>query len=317
MNFHGILFVRDEEDIIDQAISHFKNWCKYIYVYDTGSLDDTWSIIKNHSSGSEGVIAVKKKNVIFEDWIRGVVFNEYRHKSSEGDWWIRLDADEFYHIPPPEFVHRYVDRHESLIFKQTYEFRLTDSEVEAWEQGKETTNDRGRPIEERRRHYELLEYPEPRLFQYRSGMKWTEAGTFPFNAGYPAQKRIPVRHYPHRDPLQLKKRSILRSVGARVRDDMEVQHWKVDDWRDLVVSRGKQDLRYWERDTELPTLDLQNHMPKALRRMMKRLLYAGPVRILDQLRSGFDESCSPKPFPKEAQQEVHRAYKRIEEKNEI
>jgi hypothetical protein len=318
MNFHGILFVRDEEDILDQAISHFKNWCKYIYVYDTGSLDDTWSIIKNHSSGSEGVIAVKKKNVIFEDWIRGVVFNEYRHKSSEGDWWIRLDADEFYHIPPPEFVHRYVDRHESLIFKQTYEFRLTDSEVEAWEQGKETTNDRGRPIEERRRHYELLEYPEPRLFQYRSGMKWTEAGTFPFNAGYPAQKRIPIRHYPHRDPQQLKKRVALRSAAAN-RPDLptDFPHWKIDEWNDFVINENDDDLRYWKTGSDLPTFNWTNHMPGGIRRLIKRALYMGPVHILDRFRSGFDESYSPTPFPEEAQQEVRRAYERIDEEEGI
>ena len=317
MKFHGILVIRDEEDVIDQTLSHLLEWCDFIYVYDTGSIDNTWDIVQEYGSKFDCVVPFKKERVVFEDWIRGIVFDRYRDRAQSGDWWLRLDADEFYHIPPPEFVRQYVGRHESLIYKQTYEFRLTDAEVEAWEQGKETIDDRSRHIEERRRYYELLEYPEPRMFQYRPKIKWMEASTFPFNAGYPAQKRIPVRHYPHRDPLQLKKRSVLRSVGARVRGDMDVRHWRVDDWRDLVVSSEKQGLQYWGRDTDLPSVDLYNHMPKGLQRMVKLLLYAGPVRILDQLRSGFDKSCSPTPFPEEAQEEVRRAYEQVEEEEEI
>jgi glycosyltransferase involved in cell wall biosynthesis len=312
MRFHGILVVRDEEDIIDQSLSHFTDWCDNIYIYDTGSVDNTWEIVSEYSSETDEIIAFRKKNVIFEDWIRGIVFDRYRHKSSKGDWWIRLDADEFYHIPPPDFVRKHVDSHESLIFNQTYEFHLTEDDVEAWKQGAESISDRRKPIEDRRRYYVPLEYAEPRMFQYRPSMKWPASAVFPFYSGFPAQKRIPIRHYPHRDPLQLKKRTILRSVGARVRDDMDVKHWKINDWHELVVNKDKQNLQYWEPNSDLPELNWKNHMPNELRKFAMRIVYSGPVQIMDKFRSGFDESKTATKFPSDAQEEIVQAYNKIE-----
>ena len=318
MEFHGILVVRDEEDIISQSISHFTEWCDFIYVYDTGSLDDTWEIVQHHAANSDRIVPFRREEVVFEDPLRGLVFDHFRDRAKAGDWWVRLDADEFYHIPPPEFVRRYVTSHESLIFNQTYEFRLTESEVAAWKRGKEGIEDRDRPIKERHRYYVPLKYPEPRLFQYRTEMKWTEAGSFPFNAGYPAQKRIPIRHYPHRDPQQLKKRVALRSAAAN-RPDLptDFPHWKIDEWNDFVINENDDDLRYWKTGSDLPTFNWTNHMPGGIRRLIKRALYMGPVHILDRFRSGFDESYSPTPFPEEAQQEVRRAYERIDEEEGI
>jgi hypothetical protein len=65
----------------------------YIYVYDGGSADGTWEIVKklNHS----GIIPWKQDAKVFREALRADVFNEFRHRSSKGDWWLQLNVDEF------------------------------------------------------------------------------------------------------------------------------------------------------------------------------------------------------------------------------
>ena len=62
------------------------------------------------------------------------------HVSSmrDGDWFLRVDADEFHHIVPPEFVNTRLQRHETVAYHQYYDFRLLQSEVDAWNRGTET-----------------------------------------------------------------------------------------------------------------------------------------------------------------------------------
>ena len=47
----------------------------------------------------------------------------------DGDWFLRVDADEFHHVPPPEFVRTRLAPHETIVFHQYYDFRLTAAEV--------------------------------------------------------------------------------------------------------------------------------------------------------------------------------------------
>ena len=42
--FHALLPVRDEADIIGQSLRHMLTWVDAIYVFDNGSVDDTWEI---------------------------------------------------------------------------------------------------------------------------------------------------------------------------------------------------------------------------------------------------------------------------------
>jgi|GEM_PF-4294901 len=45
MKFHSLLPVRDEADIINQYLQSFLTWADSIYVFDTGSVYNTWEII--------------------------------------------------------------------------------------------------------------------------------------------------------------------------------------------------------------------------------------------------------------------------------
>lgn len=85
--------------------------------------------------------------------LRGYMFHIARQNMRNDDWFLRVDADEFHHTAPPEFVKNRMRKHETVAYFQYYNFCLLQSEVDAWSRGEETLKDRQRPIEERRRHY--------------------------------------------------------------------------------------------------------------------------------------------------------------------
>jgi hypothetical protein len=189
-----------------------------------------------------------------------MVFQEVRERAEAGDWFVRLDADEFYHSAPPDFVRNHVLSHEGAIYMQWYDFKLTTSELESYERGLSLVDDRALPIEQRRCHYKIVEYGEPRIFRYRPSMRWPSSASFPCLAGCVARKRIPIRHYPHRDPVQLQHRfKLRREMRAFMYKDIG-SHWDVDHWTAVVVPDADQDLRFWSPGAPLPTFDFTNHV---------------------------------------------------------
>jgi hypothetical protein len=220
---------------------------------------------------------------------------------------LRLDADEFYDVPPPKFIAERVRPHESLVQLAWYYFRLTSHEVADYEGGTVSlSEDRKRPIEQRRRWYKIPDYAEPRMFKYRSSIRWPASRPFPFNAGYAARERIPIRHYPHRDPEQMQKRYQLRATMMELQANAG-PHWRLKDWHKDVLqvdrltgttaeqtgaSEGLSaaeghtagDLHYWNAGTPLPPITGTKHLSKGMRRVVQRLIYPHLVHGLDPFR---------------------------------
>jgi len=87
-----------------------------------------------------------KRTVFFsEARLRGYMFHVARQKMREGDWFLRIDADEFHHITPPQFVKNCMRKHETVAYHQYYDFRLLQSDVDQWNRGEESLKDRQRP----------------------------------------------------------------------------------------------------------------------------------------------------------------------------
>lgn len=304
MRFHALLPVRDEADVIGQCLSSLLKWSDCIYVYDTGSVDDTWEIVQEFAARDRRVVPLRKEPVYFsETRLRGWMFHQARQQMRDGDWFLRVDADEFHHIAPPEFVQSSMRKHETVAYHQYYDFRLTDSELRGWECGQESLSDRSRPIEERRRHYTVSVYAEPRLCRYRSTMQWSETVSFPYNAGYVARERLPIRHYPHRDPVQLDRRCRLRAIMMADPENRsnwsrpELHHWSENEWRKFIMADDSAGLKYWEHGTDLPVFRLTNHLQPAPVRVIQRLIHATSLQWLDRSRRGFSASTNPLPIP--------------------
>lgn len=304
MRFHALLPVRDEADILGQSLAHLLAWADAIYVFDTGSVDESWEIVQDFAARDERVIPLKKEPVYFsEQRVRGWIFNQARASMNDGDWFLRVDADEFHHVAPPEFVRTQLRSRETIAYHQYYDFKLTESEARAWEAGRENLVDRGTPIENRRRWFMPSLDSEPRLCRYRSSMQWPPTVSFPFNAGFVARARLPIRHYPHRDPVQLERRCRLRAVmmaDAENRSNwrgVKHHHWSQEDWHDFITPDDQPGLQRWEEGTDLPRLQYTNHLAKPHVRALQLLAHQMLLPALDATRQGWPEGVAPQPIP--------------------
>lgn len=322
---YGIMLVRDEDDIIEEVLRHAATFCEHIWVGDTGSTDATWEIVSALDGEYDNISAEFHQPLVFHQGIRSIIFDKYRHLFADGDWICKLDADEIYAVDPRRFIADHVRWHESAIYLQWYYFRLTDRDVEAWERGDETVADRARSVVDRRRYYQMSVWSELRMFRYRRTMQWGPYCALPWNVGYPARARVPILHYPHRDPLQMAKRFALRREMRRRTRERGIQtgpgpHWDVDGWREEVVpvnsgvgsgvaydarglarhideDKGTKVMKglterpnHWPAGKSLPPAPaLTNHRPVGAKGLALRVLHPALVRLADRTRPRYPE----------------------------
>ena len=85
--FHALLQVRDEGDIIGQCLKHMLEWVDAVYVFDTGSVDETWDIINEIAAKDSRIKPLKQDNVYYsENLLRGWLFHQARQKMRDGAW---------------------------------------------------------------------------------------------------------------------------------------------------------------------------------------------------------------------------------------
>lgn len=306
MKFVSLLPVRDEADIIGQCLEHLLSWSDEIYVFDTGSVDETWEIVQDYAALDRRIVPMRKESVYFSDTrLRGWIFHHARSSLKNGDWFLRVDADEFHHVPPPEFVNTRLRQHETIVYHQYYNFALLQSEVDAWEAGSETLADRSLPIEERRQWYTPSVYAEPRLCRYRETMQWPPTISFPYNAGFVAVERIPIRHYPHRDPVQLERRCRLRALMMRDLENRanwsqpDLHHWTAYDWQTFIVQDDDPKLLHWKPGQALAETHYTNHLACWPYRAAQRVVHAFLLPLLDSRRAPYPDGLNPQEIPEE------------------
>lgn len=307
--FHSLLAVRDEGDIILQSLAHHLRWADHIHVFDTGSTDGTWEILEEMAVRHPQIHLIGRRPVYFNDTeVRSFVFDQARARMKPGDWVLRCDADEFHHVPPPEFVKSRMRRHETAAYHQYYDFQFTTEDLLAWQSGREGLADRQRPIAERRRFFTVSAEPEPRLFRYRAAMQWPHHASFPVNAGFVAWERLPIRHYPNRDPEQMRARCELRQLmlaypPSRVTwAAAESHHWGVPDWERFVTGLDTPGLQCWDGKAPL-SISVPEHLPGRAKRLVQRLAHAFVVPWLDPLRPRL-ATGNPHPLPKDVQEKL-------------
>lgn len=251
---HALLLVRDEADIIGQCLDHLLSWAAGVYVLDTGSTDGTWEIVSERSLKDRRIATPARTDELYRTGLRARLLDMHRDRFNKGDWLARVDADEFYHVDPREFIAQHVRPHEGGVAMWQYLFVVTRNDARAWRQRRETLADRARPIEERRRHYLAHPFPEKRLFRFRRSMRWSDLQPDPGNHGPIARERIPVRHYRFRDLPQIRARIGLRRDIAS-QNGLVGTHWARERIRQCLIADDHPSLRYWEPGTPLPRHD--------------------------------------------------------------
>jgi glycosyltransferase involved in cell wall biosynthesis len=198
MRIHGICVAKNEADVIGHCFERaLSSWADAIYVMDNGSSDETWDIVRTFPK--DRVIPWKQEGGPFRDSLRGQVFNAFRERASTGDWWCRLDADEFF-VESPRVVLSAVPRRHHVVWATMIHYFLTEVELEQI--------DFDQPIAALLpllRRYDA-NFSEARFFRHRSRLVWPDDCSWPRNVGVVHPERILMRHYKYRSPEQIRRR---------------------------------------------------------------------------------------------------------------
>jgi len=204
MQIHGMCLVKNESDIISQCLRAATAWCDLIYVFDNGSEDGTWELVRQLAEKYPQIVLYKQDGKPFTDGLRAEIFNHFRDRSSEGDWWCRLDADEFYVDDPRTFLAK-VPNEYKVVWSASLNYYFTDKDSELYRQQPSLYAD-DVPVEEKCRYY-LNHWSEPRFFRDTKGLVWRDGGWPQAVLKWPVYgARILVKHFEYRSPEQIEKR---------------------------------------------------------------------------------------------------------------
>src|SRR5262245_50706558 len=104
MRIFSICCVRDENDIVGETLKAALEWSDRIFVFDNGSVDGTWETLQSLANRYPKIELVGHDDRTFTDELRGEIFETRRSMASQGDWWCRLDSDEFFIDNPARFL---------------------------------------------------------------------------------------------------------------------------------------------------------------------------------------------------------------------
>ena len=227
MKIHGLSLVKNEADIIVQSLSSAAEWCDFIYVFDNGSTDSTWEKVLGVASKNDRIIPFKQDSADFHDGLRGEIFNQYKNNSEEGDWWCRLDADEFYIDDPRIFLSKIPEPYE-LVCSASFGFYFTDADLKAYEQDPARYAE-SVPVEEKITYYSNR-WSEIRCVKHVKDMAWPLDSAWPVSNRNIYPIRIWTKNYRYRSPEQMQSRIETRrnamERGGFVHELASRNYWK-------------------------------------------------------------------------------------------
>lgn len=232
MKIFAIMLVKNEADIVKSVISDAKRWADRIFILDNGSTDGTWEICQELKD--DVVCPWKQDFQPYSNGLRANVFNEFRHESTDGDWWcFKLDADEFYYDNPKEFLAKVPQKY-SLVAKKSLDYVITKEDIAEYNFSGNFETDKD--------HIHYLKntcWMEPRFFRYRKAIKWQfkETSHYPEKAGVLSPDLILVKHYQFRSPKQMQARLDVRNSLANKKAGVCFKHVKETDYHELLEDR--------------------------------------------------------------------------------
>lgn len=260
---HCIVLAKNEADVIADCLREATQWADFIYFYDGASTDGTWEIVKGLSS--KKIIPWKQDGKVFSEGLRAEVFNAFRKHSDEGDWWLQLNADEFYRENPRNFFAR-IPRGEDFVWGINVEYCLTTSDLQSLNFSKCFAENRPKM------RYYRANWSEPRAFRYRKGLVWHENDAWPKHAGVVAKERLPYQHYPFRSPQQIQMRLNVRRDN-RARGFEGWNHAKEMNWEEKIV--GLEGLEYDDGGPfqKIDFTKMPRHLEDPHVRLIKKILH--------------------------------------------
>ena len=236
MKIHALCIVKNEADVLQEALTSALHWCDHIYVFDNGSNDGTWELVNELGKEELQIVPYKQDDVLFSSALRADIFNAFRVNAGPHDWWCRLDADEFYIDDPRIFLAKVPD-HFQTVWSASLNYYFTDQDALSYEQN--PAKFLAIPVQQRLRYY-LNNWGELRFFRHRDDIVWTrriDSGGFPgemFSApAYPV--RIWLKHYQYRSPEQIQQRLLTRRPAMEASTGF--RHEVTPNWSATVATK--------------------------------------------------------------------------------
>ncbi len=236
MKVHALCIVKNEADVLQEALISALHWCDHIYVFDNGSNDGTWELVKEIAKQHLQIVPYKQDDVLFSSALRADIFNAFRVNAGPQDWWCRLDADEFYIDDPRIFLAKIPDRFQT-VWSASLNYYFTDRDGTSYRE--DPVRFLATPVQERLRYY-LNNWGELRFFRHSDKIIWTrteDCGGFPgvmFTApAYPV--RIWLKHYQYRSPDQIERR--LRTRRPAMEASTGFLHEVTPNWRAAIATK--------------------------------------------------------------------------------
>jgi glycosyltransferase involved in cell wall biosynthesis len=242
MKIHSICLVKNERDIIAETLDAAAAWSDFIYVYDNGSTDGTWERVRDLSRRLPQVIPFASEDRPFHDDLRQKPFHHYRDRSSPGDWWCRLDADEIYIDSPRDFLAGVPERFD-VVWAAFFQYYFTERDVARFAANPELYAD-DVPVGQKCTYY-LNNWSTIKFFKYGTLLQWDSGGQpYPLTRSYP--HRIRMKHYQYRSPRQIELRLATRRGPMR---RGRFKHESRGNWAQWILSGAD---RYRDADGEFP-----------------------------------------------------------------
>jgi Glycosyl transferase family 2 len=231
MKIHGMCLVKNEADVVQECLISALQWCDFIYIFDNGSNDRSWDLVKELAKEHSEIVPYKQDDVMYCNGLRADIFNAFRSNASPRDWWCKLDADEFYIDDPRVFLAKVPDQYQT-VWSASFAYYFTDEDVILYKG--DPVAYLKTPIETRLRYY-LNNWGELRFFRHNDDIRWTREHGFPeavYGAlAYPV--RIWLKHYQYRSPEQIQQRLLTRRAAIEAGNGFI--HEAVTNWATTVT----------------------------------------------------------------------------------
>lgn len=244
MMIHALCVVKNEGDIIEQGLTAALQWADAIYILDNGSTDGTWEKVKELAGQNPAIVPWKQETSPFHDGLRRSIFQNFAKRGRNGDWWARLDPDEFYIDNPRVFLST-VPESDDCVWYAPLSYYFSTEEARRYREDPKQFSDNV-PIFEKCRYY-FNHWSELRFVRHEAMEPWMKDGGWPegiLDRARSHPRRIRCRHFPYRSPSQIERRLSTRKASSSPSGPFS--HEALENWSACVDPRAIRKHR-WKR----------------------------------------------------------------------